>query len=148
MKYIICSCCEKRKQVRHNRYKQLVKIFSSKENLKQNYICQKCKIDKAYRLIKNKTKSVKIAKISNIDDFLDSSASVLELKNKIQQHVNWINEKGVNDSFSRNIFYKNIKFIFEQENIRDFIINVLENKVVSITINKIPLIRSYIIKIL
>lgn len=145
MKYIVCSRCKQKRQVRHNRYKELLIVFGDKFNLKNKYICNECKIDKAYKLLKHKKV---VYKERTFEDMLGSLNEVLIIKAKLQKNADWINEGRLADKYSRDLFYKMIKSVLSDHKVSDFLINVQDNKVVSITLNGLPLLKSYTIGVI
>jgi len=146
MKYIICSRCDQKRQVRHVRYLKLIELYGNKINLKKLYVCKKCKTNKAYRLLL-KHKNIG-QKQQSLNDMLLTVQEVIDIKAKLQKNAEWINQGRLGDRYSRDLFYKMIKSVLSDHKVSDFTINILDNKVVSITLNGLPLLKSYTIGVI
>lgn len=136
MRYVICSKCKQKKQIRHTRYKELVSQYSSLSNFKKRYVCRNCRQP---RLVQVETIKIKEP---------DSNELLFnELKEKIYPRVEWLHTNGIQHAQNRQLFYNMLKDLLSSYYISDFSINILENKVQSITLKKIPLIKEHILEI-
>lgn len=133
MKCIICSRCKQKKQVRHHRYKQLISLYSSRESFKKSYICRNCKNPQQIVVTKNN---------SIIDE-----EKLQKLKEKVLIQAEWLHTNGIHIADNRDLFYKMLKNTLNDYFISDFVINILENKVHSVTLKKLPLINEYIMEL-
>lgn len=146
MKYIICSICKNKKQTRHNRYKEILCEYynNDKEQLKKLYVCRDCKYEKAFKLVKSK-----LPKISNIDitDNIKDTIDYKQIYNIIQEKTDILHKRGICIKTNRENYYYEIKAILKKINVDNFLINVYNNRIISITLKKLPFISEYNITI-
>jgi len=145
MKYFICSKCGKKKQTRPQRYKKILieKYNNNRDLLKKNYICRNCKYKIAKRLIVNKYDLQK----KNEELSISQTQQYKELLILLHNRTKLLYENGIQYRECREAYYYDVKKILSQYNVVDFIINIMDNKIHSITIKKVPFIGSYDISI-
>ena len=139
MKYIICSRCKSKRQLRHTRYKELLSQYSSKESLKSHYVCSQCK---AFKKIKP---TVIDTKQKGIDELLSELTESQIIQTKVQNIANWLHEKGIHDRYNRDMFYKTLKTMLSDHMVSDFTINISENRIHSVVLSKLPVIGKHTI---
>lgn len=128
MKYIDCSKCGARKNIRHQRYRELLNQYNgNRDYLEKTYLCRACK----KFLLDTGNKQQPELSIENMRGYRD-------LQNRLSDYALDLHIKGIGDAHNRRSFYEEVKKILEEKYIRDFTINIKDNKVVSITIKNIP----------
>ena len=134
MRYIICSKCGDRKNIRHQRYTKLLAIHQNdREKLKASYLCRECKLVNATRLCQCNLNNISL----NVG--VQHLSGYTQLKNKLGSLVKSYDAiGGVLTVNNRGLFYTDVKNTLAAYFIRDFLINVRDNKVVSIEIQNIP----------
>lgn len=126
--------CREKKATKHQRYKKLVaKCDGDAHLLKKTYICLKCR-------------SLPKQNLNNKCGLFDSE-SYVTFEKKIIDHVNVLQNNGIQIPASRSVFYNDVKKLLEVYFLRDFIVNVKDNKVVSVVIKNIPFVGDHEIKI-
>ena len=129
MKYIDCSKCGDRKNIRHQRYRELLEDNGgNRDLLKKTYLCRKCK-----KLFFSNTTEEKQSEMS-----IENMKGYKDLQNSLNDHALDLHIKGISNEKNRRDFYDAVKKILEERFIRDFSINIKDNKIESITINNIP----------
>jgi hypothetical protein len=140
MRYIICSKCKQKKNIRHHRYKEILKnrFGGDKNTLKKKYVCMNCQKPKIIE------KNQIINKISSENYNKDLYYNI---KAQITDKVNTLYKRGFFIKGNRDQFYYDCKNILIRYKINDFVINVKDNKIHSILCKNIPIINTYEIKI-
>jgi hypothetical protein len=133
MKYIKCSQCGAKKNIRHQRYRKLLALNqNNRDRLKSTYICRDCKLSNATRLVQNNLKCI----------CLNTSIQQLSGYSQLQKELNLmakeLHTKGIQSHQNRDQFYVDVKQTLLKYYFRDFLINVKDNKVVSIELQNVP----------
>jgi len=144
MKYFICSKCGKKKYTRPQRYRKILieQYNNNRQLLKDNYVCRDCKYKSAKRWVLKK-----VVPISNNEGSLEQIDSYKNLAKLLKEKAEILYANGIQYKECRDAYYLDVKKILAQYNIVDFLINILDNKVYSITLKGIPFIKTHEIKI-
>ena len=133
MKYIKCSQCGDPKNIRHQRYKKLLALHqNNRDKLKASYICRDCKLANAARLVQNNINTV------NLHTTLQHLSGYSQLQKDINVLAAQINTTGLQNHMDRAQFHENLRNTLSKYFFRDFIINVKDNRVVSIELQNVP----------
>lgn len=143
MKYFICSKCNKKKLTKPHRYKKILNNFGgNRDLLKANYVCRDCKFKAAKRWVIKKH----MPRVSLSYD-IERTESYKKLVQDLSIGAFTLHHNGIQHKECRDIFYFDVKRLLSAHNISDFSINILDNKVVSITIRGLPFLDAHEIKI-
>jgi len=133
MKYIKCSQCGDPKNIRHQRYRKLLALHqNNRDKLKASYICRDCKLANAARLVQNNISTV------NLHTTIQHLSGYGQLQKELSLMAKELTTKGISDQHNRDQFYINVKQTLSKYFFRDFIINVKDNRVVSIELQNVP----------
>lgn len=139
MKYFICSKCGKKKLTKPQRYKKILNEYGgNRDLLKANYICQDCKFKAAKRWV---TKKFIPRPVPTQD--IEHTEPYKKLVHDLTVGAFTLHHNGIQHKECRDIFYYDVKQLLASHNIVDFSINILDNKVVSITIRGIPFLGTH-----
>lgn len=151
MNYFICSKCGKRKYTRPQRYRKILleRYNGDRQQLKKNYTCQDCKFKAAKRWVLKNTisPSIPLTTTDSKELIIEQTNSYQELQKILLEKVKLLHANGIQHRECREAFYYDVKQILLQYNITDFIINVLHNKVNTITLRGLPFIGTYELKL-
>lgn len=143
MKYFICSKCGKKKLTKPHRYKKLLNDFGgNREFLKANYVCRDCRFKLAKRWV-----TKKFMPRTPPSQGIEHTEPYKKLVHDLSVGAFTLHHNGIQHAECRNAFYFEVKRLLAQHNIVDFSINILDNKVVSITIRGLPFLGTHEIKI-
>lgn len=144
MKYFICSKCGKKKLTKPHRYKKLLNEYGgNRDFLKANYVCRDCKFKSAKRWVTKKFMPRTPPALG-----IEHTEPYKKLVHDLSVGAFTLHHNGIQFVECRNIYYSEVKRLLAQHNIVDFSINILDNKVVSITIRGLPFLGSHEIKII
>lgn len=144
MKYFICSKCGKKKYTKPHRYRKILieQYNNDRSLLKNSYICRNCKFKSAKRWVSKKIISSSPSNLS-----LEQTNSYKEISKLLSDKAEILYANGIQYKECRDAYYFDVKKILGQYNIVDFSINILNNRVSSITIRGLPFIETYEIKL-
>ena len=133
MKYINCSQCGAKKNIRHQRYRKLLALYqNNRDRLKSTYICRECKLVNATRLVQNNLNAV------NLTATIQHLPGYSQLQNELSLKAKELSVRGISDQRNRDQFYIDVKQTLSKYFFRDFLINVKDNRVVSIELHNVP----------
>lgn len=143
MKYFICSKCNTKKLTKPHRYKKILDEYGgNRDLLKANYVCRDCKFKAAKRWVTKKHMPRVLP-----SQGIEHTEPYKKLVHDLSVGAFTLHHNGIQHVECRNIFYLEVRKLLGAHNIVDFSINILDNKVVSITIKGIPFLGSHDIKI-
>lgn len=135
MKYIYCCICGTKKSTRHQRYKKLLgQCNGDVQVLKKTYVCLDCRSSLKHTTNKHQ------CDIFKIDLYY-------QLCSEINSLVVQLHKIGIQTPAHRALFYNDMKKLLEAYFLREFIINVKDNRVASVLIKNIPFMGDHEIKI-
>lgn len=143
MKYFICSKCGRKKLTKPQRYKKILNDFGgNRELLKNNYICRDCRFKAAKKWVTKKFMPRPIP-----SQGIEHTEPYKKLVHSLSIGAFTLHHNGIQHKECRDAFYFEVKRLLAAHNIVDFTINILDNKVVSITIRGLPFLDMHEIKI-
>ena len=142
MKYINCSQCGDKKNIRHQRYKKLLALYqNNRDKLKSSYVCRECKLSNATRLVQNNLNVI------NLNTSIQHLSGYGQLQKEVNLLAKDLHARGIQIPNNRTWFFEQIKTTLLKYYFRDFLINVKDNRVVSIELQNVPFVGKHNIEI-